>query len=338
MKKTVALILMLTLLLTAIPICATADTSAYSSTSTAGWSSGRLGNMQRAVNALNQTYVSAGETFSFNSIVGPRTKSAGYVSAMNDRGTKVVGGGVSQVATTLYLALLQLDAGTVSFVELDTYGSRFSAGYLSDGDYAVVTDYKNGTDFCFTNRSSESLYIEMWFSGNSLCCSISKKTSGGSWFDSTTPQNSSLLGSSTIYVGSERNLLHNVSLAADTLNGTIVYGGGVFSFNDAVGPRTEAYGYEKAINGRGSRVRGGGVAQVASAVWLAIKNSGDFTIIDKTTYGSRYNQSYVSSSADAIVTDYSAGTDFVWRYNGSGSITIYTWTDSNYLYCEIYRS
>ena len=119
--------------------------------------------MQRAALTLNQTYVAPGASFSFNATVGPRTKEAGYVRAMNDRGVKVVGGGVSQVATTLYLALLNLTPGSVSFDEVTFYGKDFTAGYIPDGEYAVVTDYKNEKDFCFTNRTDKSLLLEMWF-------------------------------------------------------------------------------------------------------------------------------------------------------------------------------
>ena len=67
-------------------------------------------------------------------------------------------------------------------------------------------------------------------------------------------------------------------------------------------------------------------------LWLAVKNAGDITVVEKSTYGEKYNQSYVSNSADAILTDYSDDIDFEFRYDGWGSITIYTWTDSGRLY------
>ena len=340
MKKTLALLLTFVLLLAVFAIPASADNeSATYSTSTSGASSGRLGNMQRAANAVNQTTVPAGGAFSFNDTVGPRTEAAGYVKATNDRGVKSRGGGVSQVATTLYLALLNLKAGTVAFDDVTTYGSDFSGKYISDGDYAVVTDYRAGTDFCFTNRSDQALLIEMWFQDNSLYCRVSQTTSSGSWFTPVdTGKSGKLIGSSTIYSGADQKLLNNIDLAATTIYDTTVLCGDTFSFNDVVGPRTTDYGFVRAVNGRGVKAMGGGVSQVASAIWLAIKNSDDFTIVEKSTYGEDYNQSYVSNSADAIVTDYSAGTDFEFRYDGWGSITIYTWTDNGMLYCEIYRN
>ena len=339
MKKAFAFLLTVALLMMALAIPASAEESATYSTSTYGASSGRLGNMQRAANAINGTVVNAGDTFSFNDTVGPRTKAAGYVKAVNDRGEKVMGGGVSQTATTLYMALLNLQAGTVAFDDVTFYGKDFKGSYLKDGDYAVVTDYRAGTDFCFTNRSNQPLKIEMWFENNALYCTVSQATSG-SWFIETTPDDKSgkLLGSASLYSGSDKKLLNNIDLAAMTIYDTTVLCGDTFSFNDVVGPRTAEYGYVKAVNGRGVKSMGGGVSQVASAIWLAIKNSSDITVVEKSTYGSKYNQSYVSNSADAIVTDYSAGTDFEFRYDGWGSITIYTWTDGGMLYCEIYRN
>ena len=172
MKRTIALMLTLILLATAFALPASAATSATYSTSTYGAASGRLGNMKRAMNAVNGTVVPAGGSFSFNTVVGERTQKNGYVSAVNDRGVKVMGGGVSQIATTLYLALLNLNAGMVSFDDVTFYGKDFTAGYVSDGDYAVVTDFRAGTDFCFTNRTSKPLAIEMTHSGNTLTCTV----------------------------------------------------------------------------------------------------------------------------------------------------------------------
>jgi vancomycin resistance protein VanW len=113
--------------------------------------------------------------------------------------------------------------------------------------------------------------------------------------------------------------------------------GDTFSFNDVVGPRTKKYGYRRAINGRGAKVLGGGVAQVASALWLAIEDCDDIRVIEKSTYGKHYNQRYVSDAADAILTDYASGRDFRFRYTGDSSLTIYAYVDDGWLYCEVYE-
>ena len=142
----------------------------------------------------------------------------------------------------------------------------------------------------------------------------------------------------TTLSGSAWAKISNIEIAIRSLNGLTVPGGGYFSFNDVVGPRSKAYGYQTAANGRGAKVTGGGVAQVASALWLAIKDSDDIVILEKSTYGKRYNQRYVADAADAILTDYASGKDFRFRYTGDTSLTIYAYVEDGCLYCDVYES
>ena len=142
----------------------------------------------------------------------------------------------------------------------------------------------------------------------------------------------------TPLAGSAWAKVSNIEIAAARLDGVTVPYGTEFSFNDTVGPRTKAYGYQSALNGRGVKVTGGGVAQVASVIWLAVKNLDSIAIVEKSTYGSRYNQSYVASSNDAILTDYSDGTDFSFRNVGLNPITISTYVSGDMLCCDIYQN
>lgn len=349
MKKTISLILILSMIISGLMIpAAHAEDYVSVRTTLSGSSSGKINNVKLAANAINGTRVAYGESFSFNDVVGPRTKSYGYVSAKNGRGAKVTGGGVSQVASTLYLALRDVE-GDIAFGDIRTYGSRFADNYVSRGDLAVITDYSAGTDFKFTNLA-EDMVIEMWTNENYLYCTLTLgggTSSGndfavdwGSGWDSgfTSESTGQVIASASIYCGEESGVLTNVRNAANCIQDTTLNNGGRFSFNDVVGPRTEKYGYVSGTNGRGVKVNGGGVAQVASVLWLAIKDRGDFAILEKNTYGGKYNQSYVSNSADAILTDYKAGTDFSFRYTGNGSVTLYTWLDGNVLKCEIRRN
>ena len=132
-----------------------------------------------------------------------------------------------------------------------------------------------------------------------------------------------------------RSALGQHRVGGGRVDGTVLASGDTFSFNAIVGPRTAEQGYQSAVNGRGVAVTGGGVAQVASAVWLAVKDMADIAIVEKSTYGSRYSQNYVSSSADAILTDYNAGTDFSFRYTGAGSVTIQTYLSGDTLTCRV---
>lgn len=72
----------------------------------------RVKNIHRIADMLDGTIVKAGETFSVNAAVGPRTLERGFVLAPSIGDGEMIdtpGGGVSQFATTLYNALF--DAG-----------------------------------------------------------------------------------------------------------------------------------------------------------------------------------------------------------------------------------
>ena len=69
----------------------------------------RTTNLRIAASKMNGTVIPPGGTFSFNSVVGPRTASRGYKSAaIYSDGTVVndTGGGICQVVTTLYNAAI----------------------------------------------------------------------------------------------------------------------------------------------------------------------------------------------------------------------------------------
>ena len=80
------------------------------------------------------------------------------------------------------------------------------------------------------------------------------------------------------------------------------------------------------------------MAQVASAVWLAIKDLDSVTVTKKSTYGSKYHQSYVDDADDAILTDYTNDIDFCFTYDGDGELSIYTSVSGDTLSCEIYEN
>src|SRR4051812_27263178 len=64
----------------------------------------------------------------------------------------------------------------------------------------------------------------------------------------------------------------NVELGAEAINGKAIAAGATFSFNDAVGERTAAFGYEKSIVLRDGLIAegvGGGACQVASTLHAA---------------------------------------------------------------------
>ncbi len=81
------------------------------------------------------------------------------------------------------------------------------------------------------------------------------------------------LSSKTTYYSPRKiNRCHNVRLAANLINGTILNPGEVFSYNKVVGPRTYARGFrDAAIFSQGEVVDGlgGGICQVSSTLYMA---------------------------------------------------------------------
>lgn len=70
---------------------------------------GRAHNIRRSVEFINGFVISPGERFSFNEVVGQRTRSRGFRRApviVNGRMERGYGGGVCQTATTVYAAAL----------------------------------------------------------------------------------------------------------------------------------------------------------------------------------------------------------------------------------------
>ena len=93
----------------------------------------------------------------------------------------------------------------------------------------------------------------------------------------------------------------NIALAAEKLNGTIVRPGEEFSFNNAVGERTEAKGFGAAAaynNGEVVQEIGGGVCQVSTTLYNAAVKAGL-----KITYrqGHTFQPTYVTPGQDATI-------------------------------------
>ena len=126
------------------------------STSIAGSSAGRRENIKKAVSAIDGTLISPGESFSFNEKVGPRVSERGYkIAPVMVRGELVpgVGGGVCQVSTTLYNAVLL--AG-LRVVRREHHARPVK--YVSPGrDATVVYGY---IDLIFKNEKDAPIYIQ----------------------------------------------------------------------------------------------------------------------------------------------------------------------------------
>lgn len=118
-------------------------------------------NLRLACEALDGTVIEPGKTFSFNQTVGQRTTARGYKSAPADAsatGETTLGGGISQVSSTLYYAALLSDLEVTSR-RPNTYAPSFiDFGF----DAAVSWDLY---DFTFRNNLGYPIMIDAEVSG-----------------------------------------------------------------------------------------------------------------------------------------------------------------------------
>ena len=118
-------------------------------------SSNRLANIRLATAIINGTRLAPGETFSFNEVVGQRTTARGFkVATAYSSGTvtEEVGGGICQVSTTLFNAVVKAD------LKIDErHPHSLTVGYVDLGKDAAV-DWSS-KDLKFTNNSDDVIYI-----------------------------------------------------------------------------------------------------------------------------------------------------------------------------------
>lgn len=116
----------------------------------------RTNNLILACQAINNYIVKPGESFSFNEVLGERTAEKGYQEAgayADGETVEQLGGGICQVASTLYYCTLHAD---LYIIEREEH--MFTADYLPLGMDATVNW---GTlDFRFRNNTDHPIRIE----------------------------------------------------------------------------------------------------------------------------------------------------------------------------------
>ena len=115
----------------------------------------RTNNLVLACNKLNGKVVLPGEVFSYNKTLGPRTAATGYKNAKVYEAGKVVdgiGGGICQISTTLYNAVLEANLEIV-----ERRNHQFVTSYIGAGRDATVV--YGMTDFRFKNTRKYPIRI-----------------------------------------------------------------------------------------------------------------------------------------------------------------------------------
>lgn len=150
-------------------------------------------NIDKGAKSVDGYILEKGEIFSFNRIVGPADKDDGYLETkvvVNGKLVPGYGGGVCQVSSTLYNALLQCDAKIIERSSHSGYSETTS--YVEPGlDAAVSFGYKDlkfsfpqQRIAIFTYVDSDRLVAEIWgekeFSGiKSIMSQIQSITDNG---------------------------------------------------------------------------------------------------------------------------------------------------------------
>ena len=116
----------------------------------------RSTNLTLAASKINGAVVMPGEVFSYNQTVGKRTVEAGYKEANGFAGGRVVpmlGGGICQVSSTLYDAVVYANLNIV-----ERHNHMFQATYVEPGKDATVV--YGSLDFKFENTRQYPVMIQ----------------------------------------------------------------------------------------------------------------------------------------------------------------------------------
>ena len=145
-----------------------ADKLATKTTSLSGSSSNRITNVKLAAEKINGVILQPGQTFSYNDVVGQRTKANGFKEAgaySNGQVVQEVGGGICQVSSTLYYCAM------VSNLKINTRTCHyFPVSYIEPGMDATVS--WGGPEFKFTNNRDYPIEIKAYVQNGSVTVEI----------------------------------------------------------------------------------------------------------------------------------------------------------------------
>lgn len=128
----------------------------------------RTNNIKLAANAINNSVIFPGETFSFNKVVGKRTSQKGYLRApiiIKGEISEDIGGGICQVSSTLFNAV---DNAGLQIIQ--RFSHTREVPYIPPGRDATVSWY--GPDFVFKNKYKQPILIQAKTLGNKLIIKV----------------------------------------------------------------------------------------------------------------------------------------------------------------------
>ncbi len=142
---------------------------------------GRATNVALATEYINGTVLMPGEEFSYNQTIGETTAERGYKEANTYVGSEVVpgyGGGVCQVSTALYRAVMRANIRSTI-----RYNHSMTVSYSKPSLDATVSE--GDIDYRFINTYDAPVYIEGYISGSSIVFNVYGTTEllGGKTYD-----------------------------------------------------------------------------------------------------------------------------------------------------------
>ncbi len=114
-------------------------------------------NIKRACELINGQIIEPGKTFSFNGVVGARSKKNGFYTAIEYAYGKQVegyGGGVCQVSSTIYVAAVRANMEITKRTQ-----HALEVNYTTFGLDATVNIDGKKIDFAFRNNTNSNIYI-----------------------------------------------------------------------------------------------------------------------------------------------------------------------------------
>ena len=131
----------------------------------------RIHNIKLAVSKLNNATVEVNEEFSFNETIGPMGAEQGYQKATgfdgNGKKIKIYGGGMCQISSTLYNAVL------IANLEVTERHAHSRRVYYVPQDKDASVAY-GGADFKFKNTSGEKIKITATTDGHDVTVTLYK--------------------------------------------------------------------------------------------------------------------------------------------------------------------
>lgn len=175
---------------------------------------------------------------------------------------------------------------------IDSYDAGSDSFTFAEGQTGIAIDEEKLTADILQAITAKQFDAQIQVTASSIEPEISKASAQSIY---------QIIGTYTTNTTANSKRNTNVKLAAQQLNGTIVQPGEELSFNDTVGERTEAKGYQAAAaynNGEVVQEIGGGVCQVSTTLYNAVLKAG-MKISRRQSH--TFEPSYVTPGMDATV-------------------------------------